>query len=45
MKTDLFSQKFNVLVTILGFYNTHSALGAQGDSKDDPPVVVVPPTK
>jgi hypothetical protein len=45
MKKDLFSEKFNVPVTLPGFFNTHSVAGIQRIEKDDPPVVVVPPSK
>ena len=45
VKKDLFSQKFNVLVTFLGFLKAHSGAGILRASKDDPPVVVIPPTK
>jgi len=45
VKTDLFSQKFNPQVTLPGFLHAQSGAGIQRDEKDDPPVVVVPPTK
>jgi len=45
VKKYLFSQKFNVLVTFLGFLKAHSGAGILSASKDDPPVVVIPPTK
>jgi len=45
VKKDLFSQKFKVLCTLLGFFNANSFAGILRASKDDPPVVVVPPTK
>ena len=45
MKTDLFSQKFNVQVMLPGFLHAQSGAGIQRDEKDDPPVVVVPPNK
>jgi hypothetical protein len=43
IKKDLFSQKFNVPVTLPGFFNTHSVAGIPRVEKDDPPVVVVYP--
>jgi hypothetical protein len=46
VKKDLFSQKFRVLVTLLGFFDAHSVAGVLNvDKNDEPPVVVVPPTK
>ena len=45
VKTDLFSQKFNVPVTFTEFINAHSCAGIQHNEKDEPPIVVVPPTK
>ena len=45
MKKDLLSQKFNVQDTFMGLLNVQSGTGIQRDEKDDPPVVVVPPTK
>jgi len=45
VKKDLLSQKFNVQDTFMGLLNVQSGTGIQRDEKDDPPVVVVPPTK
>jgi hypothetical protein len=45
MKKDLFSQKFRVLVTLLGSFDPHSVIGIQTDEKDDPPIVIIPPSK
>ncbi|MDD4967860.1 MAG: hypothetical protein PHT07_00365 [Paludibacter sp.] len=46
MKKDLFSQKFRVLVTLMGFFDAHSVAGVlRANQDDEPPVVVVPPNK
>ena len=41
----LFSQRFNVAFTLLGFSYTHSVAGIQAEQKDKPPIVVIPPSK
>jgi len=45
VKKALVSQKFNVLVTLMGFLKAQAGAGIQRSEKDEPPVVVVPPTK
>ena len=36
----LFSQRFNVVFTLLGFSYMHSVTGVQADQKDNPPIVL-----